>query len=75
MSYSGFELSSNDSAAENKESQFTDKFKYFCMKMYSKGSSNQGSQHIIFLWGGRGGGVKSQNFPQNVNLLIMTVII
>ena len=51
MSYSGFELSSNDSAAENKESQFTDKFKYFCMKMYCKGSSNRGSQHIIFLWG------------------------
>ena len=52
MSYSGFELSSNDSAAEKKESQFTDKFKYFCMKMYCKGSSNRGSQHIIFLWEG-----------------------
>ena len=51
VSYRGFELSSNDSAAENKESQFTDKFKYFCMKMYCKGSSNRGSQHIIFLWG------------------------
>ena len=69
MSYSGFELPSNDSAAENKESQFTDKFKYFCMKMYCKGSSNWGSQHM------GGGGMKSQNFPQNINLLIMTVII
>ena len=53
MSYSGFELSSNDSAAENKESQFTDKFKYFCMKMYCKGSSNWG-HNILYSYGGRG---------------------
>ena len=59
-----FELSSNhDSAPDNKvlQGQFTDNFKYFCMKMYCQDSSNQGSQNMFFFHGvgvgvGWGGG-------------------
>ena len=52
ITYTGFEMASNhDSAQDNKESQgqFTDKSK-FCMKMYCQDSSNQGSQHVFFVY-------------------------